>query len=553
MCSGNDYVFSGENLNLPPGYRFCPTNAELIFYLQRKINGQPLPPNEIIEANVKYPKGDRPNRAAGGDGYWKATGTERPIMEGARKIGFKQSLVYYVGRSPGGVKTNWIMHEFRVPQISPRPFASSNPMLLDQYVLYKIYHKTGQNENEEGEGEGVEDDNMVIHEPNQTIDGQNFQDQQNASYGVANAVTQAMQCHGNIVINPTNQTIDGQSFHNQKSISYGVASAFTQVVHCNGESIINSANQTIHGQFESYNDHHQTFYTFGDSTTQEVQQYNDNMMIVGHCNGESIINSANQTIHGQFESYNDHQPRTFYTFGDSTTQEVQQYNDNMMIVGHCNGESIINSANQTIHGQFEMHCNGESIINSANQTIHGQFESYNDHQPRTFYTFGDSTTQEVQQYNDNMMIDSANQTIEEDNGSSQTIDELLRSFYDDQSSQSIDELFQSNYSDHQSHVHDQPTQTIDGQFWSCTDGLPNCLLNLSLLPSQTQIRWVVFAQAMQFTFSRKKQIVPYSTCSSTKLAYHALARTATQLTWLQSLNILPLMSKRCVRIHYHIP
>lgn len=64
----------------------------------------------------KYPNGARPNRAAA-SGYWKATGTDKPIhttVGGVRKIGVKKALVFYKGRAPKGVKTNWIMHEYRL-------------------------------------------------------------------------------------------------------------------------------------------------------------------------------------------------------------------------------------------------------------------------------------------------------------------------------------------------------------------------------------------------------------------------------------------------------
>lgn len=66
----------------------------------------------------KYPNGARPNRAAA-SGYWKATGTDKPIhtsVGGVRKIGVKKALVFYKGRAPKGVKTNWIMHEYRLAE-----------------------------------------------------------------------------------------------------------------------------------------------------------------------------------------------------------------------------------------------------------------------------------------------------------------------------------------------------------------------------------------------------------------------------------------------------
>jgi len=63
----------------------------------------------------KYPNGVRPNRAAT-SGYWKATGTDKPILtsDGHQKVGVKKALVFYGGKPPKGVKTNWIMHEYRL-------------------------------------------------------------------------------------------------------------------------------------------------------------------------------------------------------------------------------------------------------------------------------------------------------------------------------------------------------------------------------------------------------------------------------------------------------
>jgi hypothetical protein len=68
----------------------------------------------------KYPNGVRPNRAAG-SGYWKATGTDKPITHSAAAsaersamIGVKKALVFYRGRPPKGMKTRWIMHEYRL-------------------------------------------------------------------------------------------------------------------------------------------------------------------------------------------------------------------------------------------------------------------------------------------------------------------------------------------------------------------------------------------------------------------------------------------------------
>ncbi|KVH89568.1 No apical meristem (NAM) protein [Cynara cardunculus var. scolymus] len=129
--------------NLPPGFRFHPTDEELVvYYLKKKASSIPLPVAIIAEVDLykfdpwelpskatfgdqewyffsprdrKYPNGTRPNRAAT-SGYWKATGTDKPILSsrGDQKVGVKKALVFYGGKPPKGIKTNWIMHEYRL-------------------------------------------------------------------------------------------------------------------------------------------------------------------------------------------------------------------------------------------------------------------------------------------------------------------------------------------------------------------------------------------------------------------------------------------------------
>ena len=67
----------------------------------------------------KYKNSARPNRVTGA-GFWKATGTDRPIYssEGNKCIGLKKSLVFYRGRAAKGIKTEWMMHEFRLPSLA---------------------------------------------------------------------------------------------------------------------------------------------------------------------------------------------------------------------------------------------------------------------------------------------------------------------------------------------------------------------------------------------------------------------------------------------------
>lgn len=41
-------------------------------------------------------------------------GDEPVFASSSKKVGMKQSLVYYLGEAPGGMRTNWIMHEYRL-------------------------------------------------------------------------------------------------------------------------------------------------------------------------------------------------------------------------------------------------------------------------------------------------------------------------------------------------------------------------------------------------------------------------------------------------------
>ncbi|MED6218407.1 hypothetical protein PIB30_026515 [Stylosanthes scabra] len=90
----------------------------------------------------KYPNGSRPNRAAG-SGYWKATGADKPIGK-PKAVAIKKALVFYAGKAPKGVKTNWIMHEYRLANVDRSAGKKNNNLRLDDWVLCRIYNKKGK-------------------------------------------------------------------------------------------------------------------------------------------------------------------------------------------------------------------------------------------------------------------------------------------------------------------------------------------------------------------------------------------------------------------------
>ncbi|KAM7464776.1 hypothetical protein LguiA_032897 [Lonicera macranthoides] len=149
-------------LRLPPGFRFHPTDEELVVqYLKRKVFLCPLPAFIIPEVDVcksdpwdlpgeseqekyffstrevKYPNGSRSNRATV-SGYWKATGIDKQIVtcRNNHVVGIKKTLVFYRGKPPHGSRTDWIMHEYRL--VSP---PQTSAVKMENWVLCRIFLK----------------------------------------------------------------------------------------------------------------------------------------------------------------------------------------------------------------------------------------------------------------------------------------------------------------------------------------------------------------------------------------------------------------------------
>eukprot|EP01018_Ginkgo_biloba_P012370 Gb_05670 [translate_table: standard] len=154
--------------SLPPGFRFHPTDEELVsYYLKRRVCGRRLQFDAISEVDLykcepwdlpgksslqsrdlewyffsprdrKYPNGSRTNRATEA-GYWKTTGKDRHVCGNSRTVGMKKTLVFHRGRAPRGERTDWVMHEYR---LEDKELDTSN-IIQDSYVLCRVFQKSG--------------------------------------------------------------------------------------------------------------------------------------------------------------------------------------------------------------------------------------------------------------------------------------------------------------------------------------------------------------------------------------------------------------------------
>lgn len=156
-----------DQIELPPGFRFHPSDEELItHYLFKKVINSSFSARAIGEVDMnkvepwelplkakmgenewyffcvrdkKYPTGLRTNRATAA-GYWKATGKDKEIFRGKSLVGMKKTLVFYQGRAPKGEKSNWVIHEYRLDgklSVHNLPKTANN-----EWVICRVYHKS---------------------------------------------------------------------------------------------------------------------------------------------------------------------------------------------------------------------------------------------------------------------------------------------------------------------------------------------------------------------------------------------------------------------------
>ncbi|KAG4161913.1 hypothetical protein ERO13_D01G085625v2 [Gossypium hirsutum] len=102
-------------LSVPPGFRFHPTEEELLYYyLRKKVSFEAIELDVIREVDL--------NKLVPWDlkGHYsyitlRYAGRDRAVhLSNSKRVGMRKTLVFYTGRALHVQKTDWIMHEYRL-------------------------------------------------------------------------------------------------------------------------------------------------------------------------------------------------------------------------------------------------------------------------------------------------------------------------------------------------------------------------------------------------------------------------------------------------------
>ncbi|KAF3581500.1 hypothetical protein DY000_02032484 [Brassica cretica] len=185
---------SSSSLAYPPGYRFVPTDAEIIYYYLKPFSPDnkkswpnlPIHHMNIYESNpqqltAEYKKGNltewffisertkikrngqKQKRVDHNGGYLHSKAVTKKIKVKKDVVGYKTTLNYFIGKQPNGERTNWLMQEYWLE-------SSGHNNTVD-YALCKIYLSPTAQKNmkeedvEELEEEAVQPRTVEIQQP----------------------------------------------------------------------------------------------------------------------------------------------------------------------------------------------------------------------------------------------------------------------------------------------------------------------------------------------------------------------------------------------------
>ncbi|CAL5213663.1 unnamed protein product [Lathyrus oleraceus] len=172
---------NNNNVNLPPGFRFYPTDEELVVhFLHRKASLLPCHPDVIPdldlypfdpwqlqgraleEGNQWYYYSRRTQNRISNNGYWMPMGMDEQVVTSSsnKRVGMKKYYVFHIGQAPHGNKTNWIMQEYRLSDSSSSSSSRSSSKRKShpksehsRWVICRVYER---DEDDDEDGDGTE-------------------------------------------------------------------------------------------------------------------------------------------------------------------------------------------------------------------------------------------------------------------------------------------------------------------------------------------------------------------------------------------------------------
>nr|UBT01640.1 NAC transcription factor 36 [Litchi chinensis] len=177
--SSNSNSNSNVSVNLPPGFRFYPTDEELlVHFLQRRASLLPCHPDVIpdldlypydpwqldgkalAEGNQWYFYSRKTQNRMTSNGYWKPMGIEEPIFTSANnQVGVKKYFVFHLGEAPCAVKTNWILQEYGLSDSASSSSSTSSrtskrrshsKVDYSQWVVCRVYERNCDGDDDGG-------------------------------------------------------------------------------------------------------------------------------------------------------------------------------------------------------------------------------------------------------------------------------------------------------------------------------------------------------------------------------------------------------------------
>uniref|UniRef100_A0A5B7C6Q7 Putative NAC domain-containing protein 68-like n=1 Tax=Davidia involucrata TaxID=16924 RepID=A0A5B7C6Q7_DAVIN len=158
---------------MPPGYRFSPTDEELVmYYLKNKVFDKPLPADVIRDIDASHIYSSHPKSIVGnsswveseryffirrdenfngeskkaqivgnGIGFWKSVGEEEPIYNSDGDIfAFKITFIYFSGPVSRPKRTHWRLEEYRLPLES-----NTNDLKREEWMAARLLRGSDYN------------------------------------------------------------------------------------------------------------------------------------------------------------------------------------------------------------------------------------------------------------------------------------------------------------------------------------------------------------------------------------------------------------------------